>query len=364
MKLPSILNRYLAAHFLRSFLIVLSVLLAIVFLFDTLEILRRASGNQALPISTAMKMAMFKLPEVGQLLLPFAVLFSAMASFWWLARRHELTALRSAGFSAWQFCAPLLISALFIGILHITILHPIAASMLGRYQNMESNYLGQQKKLVALSRQGLWLRDSDPAGEIILHAATLNVEDWSLNNTMLLFFDEQGTNTKRLDAQSANLKPGFWKFNNVTVHTPGAQDQFFPTYTLSSELTLADIQESFSDPDTISFWKLPGFIETLEGTGLETATLRVYYHNLLSQPLLLMAMILLAATVSLRPPRFQRALFMVLTGMCAGFGVFFLSSFLRALGGSHQLPVPIAAWSTALIVLLASITWLLNTEDG
>ncbi|HEY8964367.1 MAG TPA: LptF/LptG family permease, partial [Alphaproteobacteria bacterium] len=141
-------------------------------------------------------------------------------------------------------------------------------------------------------------------------------------------------------------------------------DEKLRSYTLATDLSLADIQESFSDPDTISFWKLPAFIATLADTGLETTPLEVYYQNLLAQPLLLAAMVLLAATVSLRPPRFQRALFMVLSGMGAGFAVFFLSSFLRALGGSHQLPVIMAAWSTAVIVMLGSITWLLNTEDG
>jgi lipopolysaccharide export system permease protein len=148
------------------------------------------------------------------------------------------------------------------------------------------------------------------------------------------------------------------------MQEPGKSEDVQPVYKLPTDLTMADIQESFSDPDTISFWKLPGFIRTLSDTGLETTSMEVYYQSLLAQPLLLAAMILLAATVSLRPPRFQRPLTMVLTGMLAGFVVFFLSSFLKALGGSHQLPVILSAWSTAVIVMLGSVTWLLNTEDG
>lgn len=364
MKLPSILNRYLALHFLRMFLIVMGVLLTIIYLFDTVEILRRAAGKDPIALSVAMQMALFKLPEVGQLILPFATLFAAMASFWWLSRRHELTALRSAGFSAWQFAAPLMACALLIGIVHVTIIHPISAAMLTRYQAMEANYLGQQRKLITLSQQGLWLRDFDKNGETIIHAGNIDIENWTLGDLIVFFFDEQGNHTGRMDARSVSLEPEFWSFKDATIFMPGAETQFYPFYNLSTDLTLADIQESFSDPDTISFWEMPSFIRTLQATGIESTNLRVYYHSLLSQPFLLMAMILLAATVSLRPPRFQRALFMVITGMSAGFGVFFLSSFLQALGGSQQLPVPIAAWSTAIIVLLAATTWLLNTEDG
>lgn len=361
---PALLSRYLATLFVRMFLIVLGSLLTIVYLFDTTELLRRAAKAENVSMSLILKMGLYKLPEVGQMLLPFAVLFAAMSCFWWLARRHELTAMRAAGYSAWQFVAPLVTAAIAIGFLHIMVLHPLAAGLLEKYKGMEAEYLGQHKKLITISQQGLWLREADPSGEVILHADSVFLEDWSLKGVMALFYDEVGTQTRRLDAESVRLQPGRWVFWKATIREPGTPDEHHDVYTLATDLTLADIQESFSDPDTISFWKLPAFIATLDDTGLETAPMEVYYQSLLAQPLLLAAMILLAATVSLRPPRFQRALFMVLLGLLAGFVVFFLSSFLKALGGSHQLPVILASWSTAIIVMLGSLTWLLNTEDG
>lgn len=364
MKPSAILSRYLIGHFLRMFVMVMGVLMSIVYLFETLELLRRASKREDIGINLVLEMGLYKLPETGQMLLPFTVLFAAMACFWWLSRRHELTALRAAGFSAWQFVAPLVMAAAALGVLHMAVLHPLTARMATKYQNMEAEYLGQHKKLVTVSQQGLWLREADPSGEVIIHAKSVQLKDWSLRGLMVLFFDEVGDHTQRLDAESVTLQPGRWVFRNAIIRDPSVAPYVMDTYTLSTDLTLKDIQDSFSDPDTISFWKLPGFITSMKDTGLETAPMEVYYQSLLAQPLLLAAMILLAATVSLRPPRFQRALAMVVSGVGAGFVVFFMSSFLRALGASHQLPVMLAAWSTGIIVMLGSITWLLNTEDG
>lgn len=361
---PALLSRYLALAFLRMFCVIMGLLLSIVYIFDVLELLRRASKRDDVGMGMILEMGLYKLPEVGQTLLPFAVLFAAMACFWWLSRRHELTAMRAAGYSAWQFVAPLVTTAIVIGFVHITIIHPIAANLLERYKSLEAEYLGQHKKLITISQQGLWLREGDPNGEVILHADSVVLQDWSLKGVMALFFDEVGDHTTRLDADSVTLQPGRWVFRNAVLHEPGMPESVLPIYTLATDLTLADLQEGFSDPDTISFWKLPGFIHTLADTGLETTPMEVYYQSLLAQPLLLASMILLAATVSLRPPRFQKALIMALSGMFAGFVVFFLSSFLKALGGSHQLPVILAAWSTGIIVLLGSVTWLLNKEDG
>ncbi len=364
MKPAALLSRYLMSIFIRMFLGIMAGLLAVIYLFDILELLRRAAKRDDVGIGLVLEMGLYKLPEVGQLILPFAVLFAAMACFWWLARRHELTAMRAAGFSAWQFVAPLVTAAIVIGLLHIMVLHPLAANLVTKFQNLEAEYLGQHRKLVTVSQQGLWLREADPNGEVIIHADSVQIKDWSLKGLTVLFFDENGDHTRRLDAGAVSLQPGRWVFHDAIVRDPNAAPETADTFTLSTDLTLQDIQESFSDPDTISFWKLPGFIRTLADTGLETTPMEVYYQSLLSQPLLLAAMILLAATVSLRPPRFQRALIMILSGVGAGFVVFFLSSFLKALGGSHQLPVILSAWSTAVIVLLGSATWLLNTEDG
>ncbi|MBU6235784.1 MAG: LPS export ABC transporter permease LptG [Alphaproteobacteria bacterium] len=364
MKINPLLSRYLIGNFLRMFFGITTGLLAIVYIFEVLELMRRAADHTDVGIGVVLKMGLYKLPEIGQLLLPFAVLFAAMACFWWLSKRHELTAMRAAGFSAWQFVAPLVFAAMAIGLVHIMLVNPLASSVVTKFQNMEAEYLGQHRKLITVSEQGLWLREADPSGEVIIHADKVQLTDWNLMGLMVLFFDENGDHTRRLDADSVTLQQGRWVFRNAIVRDPNAQPEKSDTFTLSTDLTLQDIQESFSDPDTISFWKLPGFIRNLANTGLETTPMEVYYQSLLSQPLLLAAMILLAATVSLRPPRFQRALIMVVSGVGAGFAVFFLSSFLKALGGSHQLPVILSAWSTSIIVMLGSITWLLNTEDG
>ena len=133
---------------------------------------------------------------------------------------------------------------------------------------------------------------------------------------------------------------------------------------MQTHLTTQDVEDSFASPATMSFWHLPGYIQTLEETGFDASALRVHYHNLLSQPLFFVAMILLAAIVSMRPPRQRQGLFLFGSGVFMGFVVFFMSSFLQALGASQQLPVVLAAWSPALICFMLGISAVINLEDG
>ncbi len=360
----TVLSRYISMLFFRNVLFLFSGLLAIIYLFDTLELLRRAVKQNQVGITTVLEMGLYKLPEVGQQLIPFAILFAAILTLWQLSRRQELIILRCAGLSAWRFLSPLFVSAAMIGVVYVTILHPFSAAMLSRYEVMQSTYLTQSKNLVTLSRDGLWLKERDSEGEIIIYAASVAVPEWTMNKVMALFFDNHGNNYQRVDAQFAHLEDGQWVFEQTTVNRPGQPALRLPLYTMATEMTVEDIQESFSDPETISFWKLRDFIDTLNATGLEATGLEIYYQNLLSQPLMLASMILIAAAVSLRPPRSGRNLILLMGGIGAGFAIFFLSSFLKALGTTHQIPVMLSAWAPSLICTFIGTGILMRTEDG
>lgn len=364
MKFSATLNRYLAQHFLSNLGMMLGVLLGIVYLFDTVELLRRASKHSDVSLGIVLQMGLLKLPDVGQVILPFAILFSAIYTFWQLTRRHELVVARAAGFSVWQFLAPLLGVAILFGVLQMTAINPAGALMVGKFERMENRYLKRNASNIALFREGLWLRQPRQDGTVILHAGKVDTDRWRLSEVMALYFDNNEGFTQRVDAPAARLADGEWAFTDAIINRPREQAQRAPDLRLPTDLTGREIEDSFSSPQALSFWAMPGFIQTMESTGFDAARLRVHYNSLLAQPLLYAAMILLAAAVALRPPRRGGTLAMAALGIVIGLVVFFLASFLKALGGSHQIPVWLAAWSPALVTFLLGTAVMMNLEDG
>ena len=394
MKITATLSAYLAKRYVFNLLVLTAALLAIIYLFDTVELIRRGSKHTDISMMLILQMGLLKLPEVGQILFPFAVLFSAMFTFWQLTRRYELIVVRASGFSIWQFLLPVVAVGILFGLFQMMVINPIGAVFIGKFEDMERTYLKRQESQIAVFQEGLWLRqsifienetESSPdqptiegatkenippkteliSGYIILHAQNVKQPEWILNNITILFFANNNSFLQRIDAKTAKLNGKLWDLRDVTIHkyhsgAPVKQS----TYELPTTLTPQDIEESFSSPESMSFWKLPAYINTLEQTGFDATKLRVFYHNLLSQPLMFCAMILLAATVSMRPPRSKGTFIMVAMGVLIGFIVFFLSSFLQALGSSQQIPVILAAWSPALISFLLGLSVMMNIEDG
>jgi lipopolysaccharide export system permease protein len=372
MKITSTLSLYLTRLYTGYFLLISAILLGVVYLFDTVELLRRASKRPDVPLGFIFEMGLYKLPEVGQIILPFSILFSAMFTFWLLSRRQELVIVRAAGFSVWQFLAPVMGVAALIGLLQMSVINPIGAALLAKYERLEAESLSiGEKDLVTLFDKGLWLRQILPDetgqnrdGYVILHAEKIALPSWQMQGVMALFFDRDDGFSKRIDAGAAMLKGGEWHFEGALVHKPQQEVESLPLLTLPTSLTPTDIEESFASPMAHSFWKLPSYIRTLGEAGFDATKLRIHFHMLLAQPVLFMAMILLAAAVSLRPPRFQRTFALVASGVLIGFLVFFISSFLQALGTSQQIPVLLAAWAPSVVTLLLGVAVMLSLEDG
>lgn len=362
-QLSNLFFRYLAKEFLVKFLLFFCILMSIVFLFDMIELIRRSSGDQV-PLSTLFILALYKLPDVGQQILPFIVLFAGLATFRNLTERQELVCMRSAGLSAWQFILPIVTITFSLSLLYITVLHPLSAAAMGRYEALQNLYFGDGFETITKIEDGLWIRQEDNTGNFILKADDLNAQDWSMQNVSVFFFDETNTHIQRIDADTANLKPDEWLFTNVSVHRTGQPPSLLPSLALTTTLTAQTITESFSNPQTISFWRLPYFINAVQKTGLATTEMRAYYQSLLSLPVLLVSMILMAAAISLRTGRTSGLIPIIVGGIGFGFIAFFLSGFLRALALGDEIPILMGVWATPLLILLIGATFLAQLEDG
>ena len=169
MNWPMTLLAYVARRFMLSVLIVVSVFAVLAFSIDLADMFRRTSERD---VATAIvfSMSALKLPNLIQQLFPFAVLFGAIFSFAKLSRSHELVAARAAGVSAWQFlCAPLVV-AILMGAMMVTIFNPVAASLLAQYTRLEARYIRGEASQLAVSANGLWLRQGTAENQTVIHA--------------------------------------------------------------------------------------------------------------------------------------------------------------------------------------------------
>ncbi len=364
MRLPRTLFFYIARHFLLAILVALGGLVAITMLIDIVELIRRTAGRDQVTFGIVMQMTLLRAPSLATKLVPYAVLIGSMLALTRLTRTHELIVTRSAGVSVWQFLAPAVSVVLAIGVFMTTAFSPIASVLLLRYEHMESKYFSGRSSLMSISASGLWLRQIEDKGEHIIYAQRISQSDMSFQNLIIFTFNSQHKFALRMDAERATLEDGNLHLYQVTQSVPGKPPEVIPEALLPTTLTLGHIQDSFASPETLSFWYLPSFIGMLEQAGFSALRHKLYWHSLLAGPFLLAGTVLVAAVFSLRLPRRGKVGILVVAGIITGFLLHFFTDIIFAFGSAGTVPVMLAAWAPAAVVMMIGAASLLHLEDG
>lgn len=360
------LSLYIGRQYLIAFLCLFGAFLLVILLADTLELMRQVSGRPDVTFQMVLRMALLKLPFMGQKTFPFVALFAGMAVFWRMSRSNEMDVIRAAGISAWQFLLPAIVVALGLGVFLITVLNPVASAFLARYERESAVLVERKISTLALRKTGLWLREGSEEGQTVIHAIDVVQSDDGVELRDVSVFRYQGTDefVERIDAAKGLLEPGSWRLEDVWILLPEQRPESVPLYELPTDLTLARIENSFAPPETISFWELPGFIGTLEAAGFSAIGHRLQLHVLLAAPLLMCGMVFVASTFSLRHSRRGGAILVIGAGLATAFALHIFSDVVLALGLADRLPTILAAWTPSLIVTLVGLTSLLFLEDG
>ena len=355
------LTRYLATRFALTILAVFASIFALIYLVDFVEMLRRSSGIPGASGVLIAYLCMLRAPAVSEQVLPFAVLAGCMFAFVNLSRRLELVVARAAGVSVWQFLAPPALIVLAIGVFSITVYNPLSAFAKEQADGIETDLFRGGR---SVSDTSLWIRQRSVDGQAILRAEQSSEKGSKLSSVTVFVFQPDGSFQERVDAPSATLKQGFWELKDARVTSPEGEPNSQETYLLATYLTPEQATQSFVAPDAVSFWRLQDISLRTEQAGLDANRYRLRYQTLLARPLMLLAMLLIAASFSLRFFRFGGVARTVAGGVMAGFVLYVATKLVGDLGGAGLLSAPVAAWTPAVLGSLLGTLVLLNQEDG
>jgi lipopolysaccharide export system permease protein len=340
------------------------LVLLIVVMINYVDQLRMFFGTERFHAGKGLLVSLMSAPTTAESPLPFAVLFGAMLMLITTNRRLEFTIARSAGISVWQFLRPGAVVALLIGIFTITLYDPGAAVLKQRAVELSAEILPASRVRTPFNRGNFWLRQRSDDGELIIGAAQTSEGGLSLAGVTAILYDADGSFVERADAPTARLDGPEWVLQNATISRVGVPNRKASDYRLPTNLSVEEVRESLADPETVAFWRLPELIRIASESGLPASALRLRLQSLLQLPLLLVAMVFLAAVVSLRFSRTLRLGRIFTIGAAGGFVLYVVLAVARDLGSSGLVAASVAAWAPATLALLLSVTILLYAEDG
>lgn len=361
-----ILDRYLARRFARTLLSTFGAIFLVLTLVGLIEHIRRF-GDQTEGLGGVVALTLLAIPSELHMALPLVAILGAIVLFLGLARSSELVVVRGSGRSALRALLGPGLVALMAGALAAGILNPIVAATSREYEARLDRLSGRGSTL-ALADEGLWLRQGGPEGQAVIRARGANLDGTLLRGVSFLLLDAEGRPRERVDAAEARLGDGAWLLRDakswpLEARNPEAAARLHPTLALPSTLTADEIRNSFGAPSAIPIWELPRFIARLEEAGFAARRHLTYLHMELAQPVLLLAMTLIAAVFTMHHPRGRRTGVLALLAVLTGFAVWVLRNVSQVLGETGQIPPALAAWAPPVAAVLLALAMLLQQEE-
>jgi lipopolysaccharide export system permease protein len=334
-----------------------------------MDALDKVRGSGA-PFYVPIFMAIMQVPDFLNDVVSSLVLISAIITFFLFSSKSEITIVRMSGFSLWQILQPIAISAFILGIFWVTIIGPISIAMGKKFEALENKYIKMELREVVAPQNGIWLRQGNseiPGEELIIQAKKVYSENLELDNVSVWFFDKDGQFYKKIDAKKMLMKEGFWQLQQATINDQNSlnkkiDDITIPT-SLKADFVMQKIVNNFQNVKLFSVFELPNLIADLQEYGFDSTKFKVYFHSLLSKPLLFLSMVLIACYFGLNHVRNRNSILKIFIGIITGLLFYITASIISALGSSGLIPIFASTWVIAIICMAIGVLLIYRKEN-
>ena len=346
----TLVDRYIAFHFLKSACVVL-VLLLVLFSFLALTEELDDVGVGRFTTVDAIAVVILTLPTRIIDLLPVTALLGSVLGLGALANHGELLALRAAGMSPWRIARGLLVLSAMVVVSAMT----ARATVIPLVERQAQEYRSKTLPQTALGGTEFWSRHENRfirVGGVDFGRIPRDIEIYELG--------VRGRLQRLLQADKADIVTDQkWRLHNVDERVLGAdsvEHRRMATLDWQSFLSHEQMATLIAPAHALSVFDLYAYIHEMEGSGVDTRQYQAMLWQQLSLPTALFAMTLLGLPFVMASIHSRTASFRLLLGGAAGIGFYLFDQITSHLSTLLDLPpAPTALAPSAVLLLLAVI---------
>ncbi len=356
-----IFDYYIIKQFLLTTVFAMVAIIIIFVIIDGMENLDDFIDGGASGM-LVMEYYLYFMPEIIKLMIPVAMLLSALFTTGRLSALNEITAMKASGLSLYRFMAPILILSFIVSLGAVYFNGWVVP-----YTNKQKFTLARvylHKYLSYLSKSNIFIQDSktrmlsigyfDDVKEI---ASKVSVEDFSDTN-LTIMKTRCEANQMVWDSETRT-----WTLMNGTRRTFNGDKETFEHFTVLAigrlNFTPDDIKKKHQKPDEMNYYELKEFIQNQKRSGHDVSRWQVDFYSKVSFPFASFIVVLFGVPFSSIKRR---------SGVGVEFGIAVGISFLymillkisQAFGYNGDLNPLITAWLANITFFIAGIYVLLK----
>ncbi|OIN10004.1 LPS export ABC transporter permease LptG [Oceanisphaera psychrotolerans] len=351
----TILDRYIGRTVLMSMLLCELTLVGLSAIIRYVEQLRSV-GEGSYTLLSAFYYVLLSMPKEIVLFFPIAALLGGLIGLGQLASSSELVVMQASGSSRFNIVTSALKTALPLMLIIMLVGEYVvpATKLAADDLRTQSRSNGQ----VVLSVNGVWAKD----GESYINIGQAR-RDGTLSNITLYYFDDDMRLDRITQAASALYRDQQWQLNDVTdtLFDTGVSidTEQYASRAWHSSLTPEKLGVVAIDPDELpmrGLWEYKGY---LEDNGQDGSLYELEFWRKALQPVMVIAMMLLASSFVFGALRSVTMGARILMGILFGFGFYVANEVFGPISLVYDVPPVLGAMGPSLLFIGVAL-FLLN----
>ena len=295
---PYIFSRYIASSYLRSYLVVLGVVVFGLAVSNSFDVINRYRSVD-ISIVHFLQLVLFKIPYLIGEISFFVGFIATLYFFRRIKNSQELTALFASGLSMTKIVVVIVILQLFIGIFFTAVIGHIGPAMLNRIDQLEMRIggVGGSSNIQSIIfRKQIILREGYDNGARVYKTSYIDATSNRLGELVVVMLDKQGRYQGAYFASEALLMQGEIRIPQALYRGSDGIATEKTDIIMSTDLTIDNFTDSVLAPENISFWRMNSKIRVLEKLGMPIVNYQLYHAKVLFRALTLVVWVMIAVS--------------------------------------------------------------------
>ncbi len=286
----NVLHNYIIRRFSKDLLITLAGMMALVFIFDLIELTRISSNHPSLSWSTIIKLALLKNYTTTNSILPFVTLLASFKMWLCMKRHNETVAIFTLGIPGSYIIMPSILVLLAFSLLHTTVFMPISSFLYKDYLTLKAKALHLGREPALLSKKGIWLKQAVGQNFVLLHIAHLSERENRLYNVDIFIFDQDTSFLQKIVAPEVEFIEDKWIAKRAVILNNKNKTSVQKNLPLELNIDFNQMLNGLAAPETINICVFTNFLEIAHSMGIDTLKYQIYFWKILFLPALLIYM--------------------------------------------------------------------------
>ena len=169
-----------------------------------------------------------------------------------------------------------------LGFFVIILFYNFSSVLKNKYLQIKNDYAQDKKYLAVITKNGLWIKDKQKNGTIIINAE--KIENEYLINSSITQFDKNFQITKNIIANKVNITEKEWILFNAIVTELDNSSKKYEKIKFKTNFDLERISNLFSDLTSLTYFDLLALEEDYKAIGYSTSEINIQKHRFYSLP--------------------------------------------------------------------------------